>query len=83
MGVSPSSTVSYDAMVSRFGLVLNTPSELSEEAFGATLRELAGEDAARLGPEDVAFAVDWAKKSCGGLSVRAAARYVRKARPQA
>ncbi|GFR41273.1 hypothetical protein Agub_g1948, partial [Astrephomene gubernaculifera] len=80
MGVSSSSTVSYDALVSRFGLVLTT-AELTEAGFGATLRELAGEEAgAALREENVVHAAEWARKQCGGLSVRAAAQYVRRAR---
>ncbi|GLC51367.1 hypothetical protein PLESTB_000494700 [Pleodorina starrii] len=79
MGANSSSTLSYDPVVSRFGLILTTK-ELSEEDFGATLRSVAGEDAAKLSDDDVAYAADWARKQSGGLSVRSAVHYVRRAR---
>lgn len=79
MGASSASTISYDPLVSRFGLLLTTK-ELSEQQFGDTLRSVAGEDAAKLSDEDVAYAADWARRQSGGLSVRSATHYVRRAR---
>ncbi|KXZ56696.1 hypothetical protein GPECTOR_1g627 [Gonium pectorale] len=81
MGVSSGSTLNYDPVVSRFGLILTTK-ELSEEQFGATLRQVAGEDASRLSDEDVAYAADWVRRQSGGLSVRGAVQYVRRARTE-
>ncbi len=79
MGACSTSKVSYDPLVSRFGLILTTD-ELTEEGFGEALRRVAGEDAAKLSNEDVAYAADWARKQTGGLSLRSAAQYVRRAR---
>lgn len=73
VGATPSSTISYDPVVSRFGLVLTTGG-LSEEQFGTTLSELAaasgnGTPAAAPPAEFVAGATQWAKAR-GGLTVR-------------
>ncbi|KAG2499306.1 hypothetical protein HYH03_002884 [Edaphochlamys debaryana] len=84
MAASSSSTLSYDAVTSKFGLILTTK-ELTEEQYGETLRKIAAtaagsEAAAALSDEDLAYAVEWARKQGGGLSVRAASQYVRRAR---
>ena len=71
---TPTSTINFDHIVSRFGLVLATES-LKEEQFHKTLAELAYPNA--LPPAVVADAVEWAK-SRGGLTVRNAAMYLRK-----
>lgn len=42
--------------------------------------QVAGEDGAKLTDEDVAYAAEWAKKQAGGLSIRSAVHYVRRAR---
>lgn len=69
VGATPSSTISYDPVVSRFGLVLTTGG-LSEEQFGATLAELATASGNGMPPaEFVASATQWAKAR-GGLTVR-------------
>lgn len=68
VGASPSSTISYDPVVSRFGLVLTT-GELSEAQFGETLAELAAASGASPPADFVAGATQWAKAR-GGLSVR-------------
>ncbi|KAG2443031.1 hypothetical protein HYH02_009446 [Chlamydomonas schloesseri] len=79
MGASASSALSYDAVVNRFGLILTTK-DLDAEGFATTLRQVAGEDGAKLTDEDVTYAADWAKKQAGGLSIRSAVHYVRRAR---
>ncbi|GIL72705.1 hypothetical protein Vretimale_4412 [Volvox reticuliferus] len=79
MGASSTSAISYDPVVSRFGLILTT-TELSEQDFSDTLRRVAGEDAKLLSDDDVAYAAEWARKQTGILSVRSAVHYVRRAR---
>lgn len=71
VGATPSSTISFDPVLSRFGLVLTT-GDLSEEQFAATLAELAagsGGTSAAPPSDFVAGAVQWAK-AWGGLNVR-------------
>ncbi|KAG1659329.1 hypothetical protein FOA52_010377 [Chlamydomonas sp. UWO 241] len=70
IGVTPTSTLSFDPVVSRFGTVVTT-SDLSEEQFATTLTELAGGEL----PTGVAsMAVQWAK-SRDGLTIRNASLY--------
>lgn len=87
MGVHPTSPVTRDALVSRFGLMLVTK-PLSEQEFGATLKELHNwhfdKPAEDVPPEALAKAAEWAKQNFGELTVRAAWRYLeRVAGPQA
>lgn len=78
MAATPASSVSYDSVVSRFGLILST-AEMSEAQFASTLHEVASDVAGEEVPEsEVPRALEWARMH-GGLTVRAAAQYVRKA----
>lgn len=81
MAASPSSAVSYDALVARFGLVLTTQ-ELAEADFAGVLREAAAQQAGggtTVPEQEAARAVEWARATYGALSVRAAVQYLRRA----
>mmetsp|Transcript_4838 Transcript_4838/g.10389 ORF Transcript_4838/g.10389 Transcript_4838/m.10389 type:complete len:497 (+) Transcript_4838:49-1539(+) len=75
MGANPNSTITYDPVVSRFGLVLTT-GFLSEAEFGKAISELA-DPAQGAGVPAAALekAVAWAKQR-GGLTVGNAVRYM-------
>lgn len=66
VGATPNSTITFDPIVSRFGLVLAT-SPLSEAEFGQTLKELSGPE--KLVDINAEEAAQWALAR-GGLSIR-------------
>lgn len=72
VGVTPTSTLSFDPVVSRFGEIITT-GDLSEQDFEATLTEVSGSP---VSPDQVSAAVRWAEAR-GGPSVRNAVMYAR------
>ena len=66
IGATPNSTISFDPIVSRFGLVLAT-SPLNEREFEQTLMDLMG--AEKLADGQAQKAIHWALAR-GGLTIR-------------
>ena len=73
VGASPTSTICYDHIVSRFGLVLTT-GLLSEAEFGKTVAEVTGRK--DVPADEIEKAVQWATLR-GGLTIRNAALFFR------
>lgn len=80
VGVSATSTLSMDSVVSRFGSFITTEA-LDEGGFKRAVSELAAGVGLPVGDEDLSAAVAWASKR-GGFSVRAAWQYVHSVKPR-